>query len=930
MASQTWTVGSPGITKVGRSIEIPRGAISDEVVNVALRSSDADSYVTYFLLSTGGTLAMRVATDPDDSFSGGGLGPDLSETFETGGTITFNIGGHEFVFSIADDASRTDTGEPYLWGLDSAARTRATAWHAALTAGDTGFFTVDDGEVEDAVAPDVAINAIPDGNMGDSVAVSLQLLGGTYDSLTYQWSESTTQGGHNVERDDIGTSQSITWTRPVISQDGDATVKVVVTAHGDGTHATNGTTDTSQDVEISRVIYIPNADAPSIDVRAVDNGNERTTVQLVADLGLSHIGLYDTLDYDWECFGNAVDGTFTNYSTAYPGTIDDNTAASPTWTRPDVPGTRDSFLRCTITARGTNTHAFRGTSESTSAQVRTSVWDIPDAQAPSLQRIETTNDDPDGTGTVTWNTRNIFLDGLENTPIWFRPVIGADGHYDLLTVQYLIKKESDQSWTSLHTYSLNRGTDADLNPPVIKWTRPLVASNERWHFELLVTAEGEDGAAEENTSQQRRETTSVGTVQNHPAPDAPGIQVQSYEGTSWRDGFASHRERSSLQLRVFERGGTYDNLTYTWTLRDADNNADASDVTADDTFTHADELNTRIRLPSVSTTTRYWAQVQVTASGTDTVADSTTTDTATNRAFIDVTPHPAADAPSFDNVQDITGKSNNVVRITPLIGTHRGTYDRLTWKWELRTYANRNNAGDTIDGVFDDDTAHYPMLTMPDVDATATQYVLKGVLTAHGDDIIAEAGTTDTSEHQESFWVNPLPLPSTPGSAGFAQPSGTIGIHPNFAHEGDPVQLTFSPNGGGYDSLRIFWIFEPPSGSNTDLTGLNDKTEGIFTVPAISESGTARIRLNVWGRGDGIKYRAGALGSINPRASATFRVVDGVAAQDLNVTFVDDAGSTQTINGASIIDENGFYWPINGLHYVELGGTSREIWTDGS
>ena len=926
MASQTWTLGRPNSFN-NNWLEYSPGNISDEVVSADLRSGDAASYLTYIFFSRSlGSLTLRLATTPTNS--GGGTGPDLSSAFETGGRITFDVGEHELELSVADDFTSTDTAEPYAWTFTSAARTRFNTWVGQLSSSDTGFVTLNDGAAVDAVAPDVAINAVPDGNMGDTANVTIQLLGGTYDRLTYQWSQSTTQGVRNHEIDDIGTTAAITWTRPVVSADGNATVKVVVTAHGDGTLAVNGTTDTSEDIEISRVFYIPNADAPSVEVNSIPNGNERTTATLQALTAGSHVGTYDSLAYKWECFGNDPDGTFTNYSTSYPDTIDDSTAQSPTWTRPSVPGTRDYFLRCTLTATGTNTHAFRGTSETTSAQTRTSVWDIPDAQAPSIQRIETTNDDPDGTGTVDWTTTNSFLNGLENTPIWFRPVIGADGHYDLLTVQYLIKKESDQSWTSLHTYSLNTGTDEELDPPVIKWTRPLVASNERWHFELLVTATGDDGLAEQSTTDERRENTNVGTVQNHPSPDAPGIQIQSFEGSSWRDGFASHRERSSLMLQVFTRGGTFDNIAYVWTIE----LADGTDVTANDTFTHPTENQTRIRLPSVSTTTRYWVQVEVTASGTDTIADSTTTDTATNRAFIDVTPHPNADAPSFDDVQTITARSNNTVRITPLIGNHAGTYDRLTWKWELRTYANRGNTGDTIDGVFDDDTAHFPMMTVPDVGATAAQYVLKGVLTAHGDDIIAERGTTETSEHQESFWVNPLPLPSTPGSAGFAQPSGTISIHPTTAHEGERVQVHFTPNGGGYDSLRTRWIFEPPTGSDTELHGLDDKTEGTFIVPALDSDGTARIRINVWGRGEGRGYRTGAEGSFNPRGAATFNVIAGVRAQDLNITWITEAGESHTLNGAYIIDENDFYWPINGIYEAGVDSdpaNKREVWRDG-
>ena len=930
-------------------MEWNRDRIDNDVgVDSELRGGNQAIYPTYIFFGTRDSpayLRFRFHTDSSSS-SGGGAGQDLSSAFEQNGSITFSVGGHDFVFSIADDAIARDTTEPYQWNFTAAAKTRLITWFEAiridgegnsLTTAAGGTFTIDDGATGPAVAPDVAINAIPDGNMGDSVALSVELLGGNYDSLTYQWRESTSQGGRNIERDDIGTTASPTWTRPVISEDGDATVSVVVTAHGDGTNADSGTSDTAEDLEITRVFHIPNADAPSIDVRAVANGNERVEATLVADLGQSHIGLYDELDYNWECFGNDPDGTFTNYATSYPGSIDDASAKSPTWTRPGVPSNRDFFLRGTITARGTNVRAFTGTSESTHAQVRTTVYDITDASCPTLYHVQTTNDDPDGTGHVTWH--NGLVNGLEDTSVWVRLDHGNDGHYDNADVSFEHKLVSGSEWTEFGDYTWD-GNGA-FSPPIKKWTRPLVSDNQQWQMRITVHVEGEDNRAEINTDDTRAVTTGAGTVLDHPNPDAPGIQVQSYEGDSWRDGFASHRERSSLRLRVFMRDGIYDNLAYVWTLED--NNG--TDVTVDTEFTDGDgnvvpvtftdptAKETHVRLPTVTATTRYWVQVQVTASGTDTIADSSTTDTATNRAFIDVTPHPAADAPSFDDVRTITAKSNNTVRVTPLIGNHRGTYDSLTWKWELRTYADRasTDENDLIQGVFDDDTAHFPMMTVPDVGDDRARYVLKGTLTAHGSDIIAEQGTSESSSHEESFWVDPLPLPSTPGSAGFGQAGGTISIHPEEAHEGEQVQLTLHPNGGAYDSLRLFWIFEPPGGGgDTALTHLNDKTEGVFTVPSLSSNGTARIRVNMWGRGDGKKYRTGKLGAFNPRTSNTFTVIAGVRAQDLNVTWVDEAGATHTINGASIVDDNGFYWPINGIHYALIDGTHEEIWTDGS
>ena len=84
---------------------------------------------------------------------------------------------------------------------------------------------------------------------------------------------------------------------------------------------------------------LPDAVAPGVEINAVADGGEGTTVQLAATIT---DGTYDELDYAWTVSG---------------GTLDDDASATPTWTRPDVSADTDYDIDLTVTARGTGTNA---------------------------------------------------------------------------------------------------------------------------------------------------------------------------------------------------------------------------------------------------------------------------------------------------------------------------------------------------------------------------------------------------------------------------------------------------------------------------------------------------------------------------------------------------------------------------------------------
>ena len=120
---------------------------------------------------------------------------------------------------------------------------------------------------------------------------------------------------------------------------------------------------------------LDDASAPTPTINAVATGDESTTTQLSATVPASDTtNPYDSVAYAW-----TVEG----------GTLDDDTAESPTWTRPALTADTDYGVDLTITVSGDGTNAANGTSDTASAaQVTATVLDvittISDASAPTV------------------------------------------------------------------------------------------------------------------------------------------------------------------------------------------------------------------------------------------------------------------------------------------------------------------------------------------------------------------------------------------------------------------------------------------------------------------------------------------------------------------------------------------------------------------
>ena len=193
-----------------------------------------------------------------------------------------------------------------------------------------------------AIAPDVTIATVPEGDEETTQRLSAMIAGGIYDAITYLW---TVSAGTL----DDATLPSPTWTRPAVSEDETVTISVTVSVTGDGSLTADGSEDMSDASEQTVVRDNPDAIAPMVSIEMVPNGGEGTAETLAA---MVMGGLYDALAYTW-----AVSA----------GTLNDATLASPTWTRPSVNADTDVTIDLRVTARGTGMQARQGSTATADA-----------------------------------------------------------------------------------------------------------------------------------------------------------------------------------------------------------------------------------------------------------------------------------------------------------------------------------------------------------------------------------------------------------------------------------------------------------------------------------------------------------------------------------------------------------------------------------
>ena len=410
-----------------------------------------------------------------------------------------------------------------------------------------------------ASAPSVTINNIPAGDEGTDVQLGVTLTGGTYDgAVDYTWSVSD-----GVL--DNANAASPTWTRPAVNADANHTVSLTISVSGTGTTASSGTSDTANTSLTAQVRdmppQLPAAVAPSVSIDAIPAGNEGTAVQLSATI---NGGTYEgTVEYDWSVNG---------------GTLDDDSVAAPTWTRPSVTSDTNHTVSLTVTVRGSGTAVRNGTSDtastSRSAQVRNVVVQLPVAAAPSV-------------------SINAIPAGNEGTAVQLGATLTGGGPYDG-AVEY--------------DWSVNGGTLDDDSAAAPTWTRPSVTSNTNYTVSLTITVRG-SGTTARNSSSDTANTSRASLVRNNtgvlPAADAPAVTINAIPAGD---------EGATVQLGAALTGGDYDGTPeYAWSVTGG---TLANPNSATPTWTR----------PRVASDTNHTVRLTVTVRGAGTAALNGTSD----------------------------------------------------------------------------------------------------------------------------------------------------------------------------------------------------------------------------------------------------------------------------------------------------------------
>ena len=527
-----------------------------------------------------------------------------------------------------------------------------------------------------AAAPSVSVDVVPAGDEGASVTLGATLTGGTYDGTPdYAWSVS---GGALND----STLAAPTWTRPSVNADGDYTVSLVVTVHGAGGNAQNGGSATANASRTARVrdvpAQLPPAAAPAVSIDAIAAGDENTGVTLGATLTG---GRYDgAVEYDWDVSG---------------GDLDDDTSATPTWTRPAVTSNTDHTVSLTITARGAGTAARNGTSATANAADRTArVRDTGGGDHGDDQASATPVGIPSTTsGSITVGDRDYFRIDVTRAGSLTLTTTGSTDTYGILYDSNGTQVGFNDDGGDRHNFRIVRGSI-----PVGTYylmVRGYYRSSTVGDYTLSLTGSARGGAA-------------------LPAATAPSVDINT---------IAAGDENTAAQLSATLTGGTYDGaVEYAWSVSGGDLD---DDTAAAPTWTR----------PAVTSNTDHTVSLTITAHGAGTTARNGTSATANasrDAQVLDVPAQlPVATAPTVSIDAIAAGDENTSVQLgATLTG---GRYDgAVEYAWSV-------SGGD-----LDDDTAAAPTWTRPSVTSN-TDHTVSLTVTVNGAGATAQNGTSATA-----------------------------------------------------------------------------------------------------------------------------------------------------------------------------------------
>ena len=645
-----------------------------------------------------------------------------------------------------------------------------------------------------ASAPSVTINAVPAGDEGTGVQLGAALTGGAYDGAPdYTWSVS----GGTLDNANLATP---TWTRPAVNADANHTVSLTVSVDGTGTNASNGSSDTastSRSAQVRNVVVLPLAAAPTVSIDTIPAGNENTTVRLGATLAGG--GPYDgAVEYNWSVNG---------------GTLDNASAAAPTWARPSVTSNTNHTVSLTITVRGSGTTARNGSSDTASTTRSAQVRDTGSTGGDhgNDRASATTVTIPSTTaGTLTRNDRD-----------YFRIEIGQAGSLQLETTSgidtYGTLFDSDGS-------QITRNDDGGNNFN-FRISRFSIGAGV-YYLEVRGFQPSTTGVYSLEVSGTARSSTT-----QLPAASAPSVSI---------DAIPAGDEGTAVQLSAALTGGTYDGaVNYTWSV--SGGTLDNANLAAP-TWTR----------PAVNADANHTVSLTVSVDGSGTNASNGTSDTASTSQTAQVQDVPLqlppAAAPSVSINTIPAGNEGTDVQLSAALGS--GTYDgAVEYQWSVDG------------GVLDNANAATPTWTRPSVTSN-TNHTVSLAITVRGTGTNARNGTSDTANTSRSAQVRNvvvlLPAASAPTVTINAVPAG---------NENTAVQLGATLSGGGaYDgAVEYNW--------SVDGGVLNDSTLATptWTRPSVSSDSSRMVSLTVTVRGAGTAARNGTSDTASTSLTAQVR-----------------------------------------------------------
>ena len=627
----------------------------------------------------------------------------------------------------------------------------------------------------DADAPTLGIDPVSGIDEDETVTLSADIgSGGVYDTIAYAWR--VRSGGGSLS----GSGSSVVYTPADVSRLTGVLVECTATVRGDGTTAADGTLDRVTDTEIFTVrvvepeppvVVLPDADAPTVKIASVGSVNEGDTQALTASVSG---GTYDApLSYAWSI-------------TRGPGSIS-GSGASVTYNAPaSVTANKAVTVKCIVTARGRDVTAKSGTSDTGSDTEALTVRNVlPDASAPNV-------------------------------------IIGSVGSVDEGDTQALSASVSGGVYDRLSydwSVSFGPGSISGSGASVTYNAPDDVSEDKLVTVKCIVTARGIGTSAKSGTSDDDTDSEAL-TVKDVPIvlPDAeaPTVRIANV-GTV--------NEGGTLDLEASVSGGTYDTLSYAWSVSAGPGSISGSGAAV--TYNAPDD---------VSASTSVTVECIVTARGTGGTAKSGTSDDDTDTEGLTVTNVPVTTTVRARAGGDKEVDSEDSVRIggRDVIRHSRGS--------TVIAWSRRSGRG----GVDETDTAYTNFLapyTIRDATTVMRKTVTNNGVTDTDDVTIEIVGAGDDAGGRSG----PRGASDPPSMARHAV-SPDLNIEGGASvREGETLDLRAAVSGGRYDELEYAWSILSGGGAIE-----RDGENVVFTPPDVTEDTQVEISCIATAKGTGI------------------------------------------------------------------------------